>query len=355
MCGNYRIGRMEVRGRGASSNPGNRFEKTFYETSEWDEPGDPHPQTVFLKDETRSIINYNDSPDVGFNASINPYRGCEHGCIYCFARPNHEYLGFSAGLDFESKILVKEDAPELLRRELLSKRWEPQVIAISGVTDAYQPVERRLKLTRRCLEVLVEFRNPVVIITKNELVTRDIDLLGQLARVDGVLVFVSVTSLDPELARELEPRASQPVRRLAAIEALAGAGIPVGTLVAPVIPGLTDHEMPAILSAVAKAGATAASYVPLRLPFGVAPLFEEWLSLHRPLQKEKILNRIRDIRGGRLNDPKFRTRMQGSGAYAEHISELFEMSCRKAGLNSTRPTLSANAFRRPGPAQLGLF
>jgi len=345
----------KIRGRGAASNPANRFEKTSYARSEWDDPEDPSVQTVFLRDETRSIINYNDSPDVGFNASINPYRGCEHGCIYCFARPNHEYLGFSAGLDFETKILVKEDAPALLRHELLSPKWEPQVIAISGVTDAYQPIERRLELTRRCLEVLVEFRNPVVIITKNELVTRDIDLLSELAKVEGVLVFVSVTSMDPELARELEPRASQPARRIAAIESLTQAGVPVGSLVAPVIPGLTDHEIPSILSAVAKAGAIAASYVPLRLPYGVAPLFEEWLTLHRPLQKEKILNRIRDIRGGRLNDPNFKTRMQGSGAYAEHIAELFEVTCRKAGLNSKRPTLAAKAFRRPGPSQRQLF
>jgi DNA repair photolyase len=343
-----------VRGRGASSNPANRFERMSYTRSEWDDAEDPSIHTVFLRDETRSIINYNDSPDVGFNASINPYRGCEHGCIYCFARPNHEYLGFSAGLDFETKILVKEDAPELLRRELSSPRWEPQIIAISGVTDSYQPVERRLQLTRRCLEVLVEFRNPVVIITKNELVTRDIDLLGELAKVDGALVFVSVTSLDPELARELEPRASQPSRRLAAIRELAAARIPVGALVAPVIPGLTDHEMPAILAAVANEGAIAASYVPLRLPYGVAPLFEEWLTLHRPLQKEKILNRVRDVRGGRLNDPNFHTRMQGSGAYARHLEELFEISCRKVVINSKRPTLSAKAFRRPG-AQLGLF
>jgi DNA repair photolyase len=346
---------MEVRGRGTSSNPRNRFERTAYETSEWDEPGDPHPQTVFLKDETRSIINYNDSPDVGFNASINPYRGCEHGCIYCFARPNHEYLGFSAGLDFESKILVKEDAPELLRHELLSKRWEPQVIAISGVTDGYQPIERRLKLTRRCLEVLVEFRNPVVIITKNELVTRDIDLLSTLAKIDAVLVFVSVTSLDGRLARELEPRASQPERRLAAIEGLSSAGIPTGALVAPVIPGLTDHEMPAILKAVAKAGAAYAGYVPLRLPYGVAPLFEEWLTRHRPLQKEKVINRILSVRGGRMNDPNFGSRLHGEGAHAEQMADLFEVSCRKAGLNSTRPRLSSSAFRRPGPSQLGLF
>jgi len=343
------------RGRGAASNPANRFETLSYHSSDWDEPEDPAPQTLFLKDDTRTIINYNDSPDVGFSASINPYRGCEHGCVYCFARPNHEYLGFSAGLDFESKILVKENAPDLLRRELLSPKWVPQVIAISGVTDAYQPVERRLQLTRRCLEVLVEFQNPVVIITKNELVTRDIDLLGKLAGLDGVLVFISVTSLDSELARELEPRASQPGRRLAAIEALSRAGIPTGALIAPVIPGLTDHEMPAIISAVAAGGAVAAGYVPLRLPYGVASLFDEWLTLHRPLQKEKILNRIRDIRGGRLNDPNFGTRLHGSGPYAEHISELFEVCCRKAGLNSSRPILSAKAFRRPGPSQMRLF
>ena len=357
MLGNYNtpVSTEKVRGRGAASNPANRFEKMSYERTEWDQPDDPSIHTVFLRDETRSIINYNDSPDVGFEASINPYRGCEHGCIYCFARPNHEYLGFSAGLDFETKILVKENAPELLRRELSSPRWKPQVIAISGVTDAYQPVERRLQLTRRCLQVLAEFRNPVVIITKNELVTRDIDMLSQLARFDAVLVFVSVTSLDPELARELEPRASQPNRRLAAIESLAKAGIPVGTLVAPVIPGLTDHEMPGILAAAAQAGARAAGFVPLRLPYGVGPLFEEWLALHRPLQKEKILNRVREIRGGRLNDPNFHTRMQGSGAYAHHMSELFEVSCRRAGLNSKRPRLSISAFRLPGPAQLGLF
>src|SRR3989442_9286742 len=343
------------RGRGAASNPANRFERLSYHSSDWDEPEDPAPQTLFLKDDTRTIINYNDSPDVGFSASINPYRGCEHGCIYCFARPNHEYLGFSAGLDFESKILVKENAPDLLRRELLSPKWVPQVIAISGVTDAYQPIERRLQLTRRCLEVLVEFQNPVVIITKNELVTRDINLLGKLAGIDGALVFISVTSLDSELARELEPRASQPGRRLAAIEALSRAGIPTGALVAPVIPGLTDHEMPAIISAVAAAGAVAAGYVPLRLPYGVASLFDEWLTLHRPLQKEKILNRIRDIRGGRLNYPKIGSPLHCNGTYSDQISELFEVSCRKAGLNSARPRLSAEAFRMPGPSQLPLF
>jgi DNA repair photolyase len=343
-----------IHGRGAASNPGNRFEPTRYQVSEWDEADDISPHTVLLRDATRSIIAYNDSPDVGFDASINPYRGCEHGCIYCFARPNHEYLGFSAGLDFETKILVKENAPELLRGELMKSSWKPQTLAISGVTDAFQPIERRLKLTRRCLEVLAEFRNPVVIITKNELVTRDIDLLAQLAAYDAALVLISVTSLRNELARDLEPRASQPQRRLAAIEALSAAGIPVGVLVAPVIPGLTDHEMPAILKACRSAGASAAGYVPLRLPYGVAPLFEEWLTLHAPLQKDKILGRVRDIRSGRLNDPNFGTRLRGQGQYADHLDALFEVSCRKEGLNASRPRLNTEAFRRPG-SQMNLF
>ena len=346
---------LTIRGRGAAGNPGNRFEQTSYAVSDWDEPEDPSRDTVFLKDITRSIITYNDSPDVGFDASINPYRGCEHGCIYCFARPNHEYLGFSAGLDFESRILVKEDAPELLRQELLSPKWEPQPIAISGVTDAFQPIERRLGLTRRCLEVLVEFRNPVVIITKNELVTRDMDLLSTLARHDGAVVYVSVTTLDGGLAGELEPRASHPERRLAAIGKLAAEGIPTGVLVAPVIPGLTDHEMPAIIAAAAEAGARTAGYVPLRLPYGVAPLFEEWLGIHVPLQKEKILGRMRELRGGKLNDPNFKSRMRAEGPYADHMRRLFEVSCRKSGMNSAKPKLTAEFFRRPGPAQLGLF
>jgi DNA repair photolyase len=232
--------------------------------------------------------------------------------------------------------------------------WKPQTLAISGVTDAFQPIERRLKLTRRCLEVLAEFRNPVVIITKNELVTRDIDLLAELAHHDAALVFISVTSLRGELARALEPRASQPQRRLATIEALAKAGIPVGVLVAPVIPGLTDHEMPGILGASGNAGAMTAGYVPLRLPFGLAPLFEEWLTLHAPLQKDRVLNRVREIRGGKLNDPNFGSRLRGDGQYASHLGKLFEIACRKAGLNASRPALSTEAFRRPG-SQMSLF
>ncbi|MCI0484675.1 MAG: PA0069 family radical SAM protein [candidate division NC10 bacterium] len=348
--------RAAIRGRGAAENPPNRFEQIAY-TPDPDtiDPEGPAPETQFLKDPSRSLITYNESPDVGFEASINPYRGCEHGCIYCYARPTHEYLGFSAGLDFETKILVKEDAPELLRRELSSPRWKPQVLAISGVTDPYQPVERRLRLTRRCLEVLAEFRNPVVIITKNHLVTRDLDLLGEMALHEAAAVYLSVTTLDSRLARTMEPRTSHPTRRLAAIEALSRAGVSTGVLVAPVIPGLTDHEMPAIISAAAKAGAQSAGYVLLRLPHAVAPLFEAWLTEHLPERKDKVLNRIRAIRGGRLNDPRFGARMKGEGIFAEQIEDLFTLSCRKAGIVSRGPNLSTAAFRRAAPAQPSLF
>ncbi|HWF18874.1 MAG TPA: PA0069 family radical SAM protein, partial [Verrucomicrobiae bacterium] len=259
--------------RGASENLPNRFEKIHLERDEdWNPDEDVLPQTQFLRDHSSTIIATNDSPDVGFEASVNPYRGCEHGCIYCYARPTHEYLGFSAGLDFETRIMVKDRAPELLRAELSSPKWKPKTISISGVTDCYQPVERKLKLTRGCLQVLAEFRNPVGIVTKNHLVTRDIDVLSELARYNCSVVFVSVTTLDTDLRKVMEPRTSPPASRLAAIEALANAGIPVGVMVAPVVPGLTDHEMPNILAAAVKAGAKFAGYVTLRLPYAVAPL-----------------------------------------------------------------------------------
>lgn len=351
-----RADRSPIRGRGAAGNPANRFERISYVPDpECTDPEDPAPETQFLTDTSRSIIAYNDSPDVGFDASLNPYRGCEHGCIYCYARPTHEYLGFSAGLDFETKILVKEDAPDLLRGELASARWNPQVVAISGVTDPYQPVERRLMLTRRCLEVFLEFRNPVALVTKNYLVTRDLDLLAELARYDAASVTLSVTTLDGDLSRIMEPRTSHPNRRLAAVEALAQEGVPVGVLVAPVIPGLTDHEIPAILTAVARAGASFAGYTPVRLPHAVASLFEEWLTRHYPDKKEKVLNRIRAIRGGKLNDSRFGSRMQGEGIFAEQIAELFSLACRKAGLSEEGPDLSTAAFRRPSGPQLPLF
>ncbi|MEN8144963.1 MAG: PA0069 family radical SAM protein, partial [Gemmatimonadota bacterium] len=335
----------QVHGRGTSDNPRNRFLPIAVVRDTWDDPSDPQPHTQFLTDATRSIISWNDSPDLGFNASLNPYRGCEHGCVYCYARPNHEFLGFSAGLDFETRILVKQRAPDLLRRALASRRWEPQVVMMSGVTDAYQPVERRLGITRRCLEVLAEFRNPVAIVTKNHLVTRDADLLGEMASYGAARVTVSITTLDDRLHRLMEPRTSAPRRRLRAIESLAAAGVPVGVNVAPVIPGLTDHEMPQILAAAASAGATTAAYIPLRLPLVVADLFESWLESHFPLRKDKVLNKIRETRGGRLNDPRLGFRMKGTGPVASQISQLFRISCRRTGLSRKLPPLSSAAFR----------
>ncbi|MBI3415563.1 MAG: PA0069 family radical SAM protein [Verrucomicrobia bacterium] len=344
------------RGRGAAGNLPNRFEKLSLERDpEWHDAESVGPATQFFKDATSSIINYNDSPDVGFDASVNPYRGCEHGCAYCYARPTHEYLGFSAGLDFETKIMVKENAPALLRRELAAPHWKPQVLAMSGVTDCYQPVERRLKITRGCLEVLAEFRNPVGIVTKNHLVTRDVDFLSELARHRAAVVFISVTTLDSSIAEAMEPRASLPAHRLAAIETLARAGVPVGVLVAPVVPGLTDHETPSILAAAGKAGARFAGYVVLRLPWAVRPLFEDWLTRHAPGQKEKVLNRIRALRDGKLNETKFGSRMSGEGLFAEQIAQMFEVARRRAGFGERGPELSIAAFRRPAGAQLELF
>jgi DNA repair photolyase len=344
-----------LRGRGAVSNPKNRFESVERI------PDPPHieefssPNTQFLPDNSKSLIAYNDSPDVGFDASINPYRGCEHGCIYCYARPTHEYLGFSSGLDFETKIMVKEDAPELLRKELSDRKWKPQVVALSGNTDCYQPIEKKKQLTRRCLEVFLEFRNPVVIITKNYLVTRDIDIFAQLAKFECIGVTVSVTTLDPSLASLLEPRASTPARRLAAIGALSDAGVPVGYLQAPIIPGLTDSEAPAIAQAAANAGAKFCGYVALRLPHAVKSLFEDWLEQHYPEKKGKILNRIRSIRGGKLNDPNFESRMRGEGIFAEQIAELFHLAQKRAGIAERWPKFSLEHFRRPSKDQLSLF
>lgn len=342
--------------RGAAGNPPNRFEPIQLERdADWNPEDDPLPRTQFLQDHSRTIITYNDSPDVGFEASINPYRGCEHGCIYCYARPFHEYLGFSSGLDFETKIMVKENAPELLRRELSSPRWQPKVLAMSGVTDPYQPVERRLKITRGCLEVLAEFRNPVGIVTKNQLVTRDVDLLGELARHKAAAVFVSLTTLDGDLRKIMEPRTAPPAARLATITKLAQAGVPVGVLVAPVIPGLTDHELPALIDAAAKAGARFASYIILRLPHAVAPLFEEWLASHFPEKKDKVLHRIRALRHGELSDAQFGRRMRGEGIFAEQIASLFAVVCRKAGIAGNELLLSTAAFRRPARDQPELF
>jgi DNA repair photolyase len=343
-----------MKGRGSDSNPPNRFEKTHRFVEE--EEGDLSlPVTQFLRDCSRTIIAYNNSPDVGFEASINSYRGCEHGCIYCYARPTHEYLGYSAGLDFETKIMVKEDAPLLLRKELQSPAWKPQILAMSGVTDPYQPIEGKRRLTRQCLEVLLEFRNPVVIITKNRRVVRDLDLLSELARFQCVAVFLSITTLNNDLCGFLEPRTSPPQRKLEAVSTLAQAGIPTGVLIAPVIPGLTDHEIPNIVRSAVAAGADFAGMVPLRLPYAVASLFEEWLGKHLPDQKEKVLNRIRSIRGGKLNDPRFGTRMEGEGIFSDQIRSLFDLACRKYGIAGRSPHLSTAHFRSSQPIQVSLF
>jgi DNA repair photolyase len=359
-----------VRGRGAALNPAGRFEVLAYEAvddADWladsaegaakgsrAASASHSLPTVYLRDKSREILSTNESPDVPFDVGLNPYRGCEHGCIYCYARPTHEFLGFSAGLDFEARILVKERAPELLREALSKRNWRPQLVGMSGVTDAYQPIERRLRLTRRCLEVFAETRNPVAIVTKSALVARDIDILSSLAKHDATAVKISLTTLDPELQRRMEPRASHPEQRLAAIEKLAQARIPVGIMVAPVIPGLTDHELPRILEAAAARGATHASIIILRLPHGVADLFSEWLERHYPDRKQKVLNRLRSLRRGNLNDPRFEHRMKGEGHYATQINQLFQLALRKSHLTNTPPTHTTKNFRRPKDRQLTL-
>jgi DNA repair photolyase len=340
------------KGRGARANPTGRFERRQVEPDLEVTPENRLP-TQLLPDPARTAIVFNKSPDIPFDASFNPYRGCEHGCAYCYARPTHEYLGYSAGLDFETKILVKERAPELLRKELSAKRWKPQVVAISGVTDAYQPTERKLELTRRCVEVFAEFRNPITVITKNALVARDLDLFLRLAEDDAISVSLSITTLDHELQRALEPRASAPHERLRAVEKLAEAGIPTSVMVAPIIPGLTDSETPALLEAAASAGATRAGYIVMRLPHGLRELFDDWLLTHRPLRREKVLHRLESLRGGKLNDPRFGTRMRGEGVFSDQIGDVFRLWAKKYGLDKPRPPLSVEAFRRPGGSQLG--
>ena len=349
---------LYIHGRGTSTSPPNRFEsiqlEPDFEHLDPTDPGSPAPATQFFRDTSRTIIAHNDSPDVGFEYSINPYRGCEHGCIYCYARPTHEYLSLSSGIDFESKIFVKLDAAELLRKELSTKKWTPQTISISGVTDCYQPAEKQFKITQQCLQVLHEFRNPCGIITKSHLITRDIDLLSAMAKGNRVMAMLSITTLDPEVARRMEPRAASPARRLDALRQLSAAGVPCGVMVAPIIPGLTDHEIQPILSAAAEAGARTCGYVPVRLPFAIKDLFEAWLEQHFPDRKKKVLNRIRDLRGGKLNDSNFVTRMRGEGAFAEHFENVFNLAKRRAGLDKPFPPLSNDDFCVPG-GQMSLF
>jgi DNA repair photolyase len=348
---------MAERGRGAENNPVNRFERFHVETDEdaWIDD-DPRPlRTLFLRDDSQSILVPNQAEDLSFDYGLNPYRGCEHGCAYCYARTYHEYLGFSAGLDFESKIVVKPDAPELLERALAKPSYRPGIIAMSGVTDCYQPAERKLGITRGCLEVLARFRQPVGLITKNALVTRDLDHLAELARHGAVCVYLSVTTLDPKLARILEPRAASPRARLDAIRQLAAAGVPAGVSAAPMIPGLNDSELPAILAAAKEHGASFAMYSMVRLPGSVAEVFGGWLDRHFPDRKDKVLGRIRAAHGGRLNATASGERRRGTSEAAGQLHALFHASCRRLGLPTRPKPLNKSAFRRLTPGQGELF
>lgn len=343
------------RGRGAAHNPVNRFTHIEIEVDPAEVTAeDLKRPTTYLDDTSKSVISRNQSPDIGFDASINPYRGCETGCSYCYARPSHEFFGLSAGLDFERIIFVKRDAPRLVAAELSKRNWRPQVLALSGVTDPYQVAETELRITRGVLEVLSRFRNPVSIITKRATLTRDLDVLERLHAFGGVMVTLSITSLDPDVQRAMEPRASSPAQRLAAIRALADAGIPVGVNVAPVIPGQTDHELPAILEAAADAGAVSAGMVLLRLPGAVQPVFMEWLARAFPLRADRVEARIREMRCGKLNDPRFGHRMRGEGPYAEQIRTLFRLKKRQLGLDA-KVALDTSSFRVPGVRQPSLF
>jgi DNA repair photolyase len=365
-----RAGRPE-KGRGAVGNPTGRFERFVRapEDDGWgdggggadeDDPAPPPLRTVVLPDASRSVLTCNASPDIPFDLSLNPYRGCEHGCIYCYARPSHAYLGLSPGLDFETRLFAKREAPALLARELARPGYRCRTVTLGSNTDPYQPVERRLAITRGILEVLAAHEHPVTIVTKSALVARDLDLLAPMAARRLAQVFVSVTTLDHGLARRLEPRAASPRRRLATIRELTAAGVPVGVMFAPVIPGLTDHELEGVLGAAAAAGARRAAYVLLRLPGEVEGLFLEWLAAHAPDRAPRVLALLRSCRGGRLNDPRFGSRMRGGGAYAGLLAQRFRLACRRLGLNRGRGSLGLDETRfRPGAAgggqQLALF
>lgn len=347
---------------GAGIDPHNRFDQIHstpdLEHVAWDEEylhGLSHRQIEYLADASQSIVTKNNSPDVPFDYSLNPYRGCAHGCSYCYARPSHEYLGHSAGIDFETKIYVKHDAAKLFREFLSRKAWQCESICFSGVTDCYQPAEREFKLTRGCLEVALDFRQPLTIITKNALVVRDLDLLKRLAAMDLVHVSVSLTTLDPDLARTMEPRTSIPSARLRAIRELSQAGIPVRVMMAPIVPGLTDHEIPDVLKAAREAGANDARYVLLRLPLTVEPVFLEWLTRTQPSKAERIKTRVRQTRSGELYSSNWGERMNGTGLIAEQIGTLFQLFYNKLGFSDLSP-LSTTHFRNPHmPIQRTLF
>jgi len=344
-------------GRGARQNLPNQYERLHIDVDPGalDEEERRSVETIFFRDPSESILSKNESPDVPFTYSLNPYRGCEHGCPYCYARPTHEYWGLSAGLDFESKIFVKEDAPRLLSERLQQKTWTPQGVALSGNTDPYQPVERELEITRSCLEVFLRHRNPVSIVTKSGLIRRDTDLLGEMAERNLVNVAVSLTSVNDELAGKLEPRAARPSLRLRVIDELTDAGVPVSILVAPLIPGLNDEEIPKILEAAADRGAQSASYVLLRLPGRVKDIFIDWIEDHFPERKSRILGRLRQLREGKLNETAFGRRMRGEGEWAQVLRQLFRSARVNNDLDRGRPSLSTHHFRRLPGGQRSLF
>jgi DNA repair photolyase len=338
------------RGRGAVSNTSGRFESEARIPFDdgWRSLDDLPPfKTVEREERARKIITRNESPDLGFDRSINPYRGCEHGCIYCFARPTHAYHGMSAGLDFETQLFVKPDAPELLRKELAAPNYVPRTIAMGTNTDPYQPIERKWKLTRRILEVLRDANHPVGIVTKSVLVLRDLDILSEMAAKGLAKVALSVTTLDPKLARAMEPRASTPPKRLEAIRELSRAGIPTAIMTAPIVPAINDAEIERLLDAGAANGAVEAGYVMLKMPFEIKDLFREWLREHFPDKEKHVISLIRDIHGGKDYDPTWGTRQTGSGPYAWSIGRRFEIACKKLGLNRRSYRLTTALFRKP--------
>ena len=351
-------------GRGTALRPANRFERQSEEAFDdgWDTLADeaPAPETVLIRDSTRSIISWNESPDLGFDRGLNPYRGCEHGCIYCYARPSHAWLGYSPGLDFETKLIFKPDAATILERELSKKSYTPAPIVLGSNTDPYQPVERRLRLTRAVLDVLDRFNHPVSIVTKSAGVLRDLDILSDMARRNLARVHLSITTLDPRLARAMEPRAATPARRLDAVSQLAAAGVPVGVLAAPMIPGLNDAELERILEVASHAGASTANAILLRLPHELADLFSDWLNRTVPDRAAHVLSLIRQTRAGALNDAGFGSRFRGTGAYAGLLSARFRKAARQYGLDGKPAALDCGAFARPitraaPAAQLSLF
>ncbi len=348
------LGKTPLKGRGSLSNPAGRFDRTGIEAVDdgWEREEAPESVATSVQpDRAKGVISTNDSPDIGFEQSINPYRGCEHGCIYCYARPSHSYMGLSPGLDFETKLFYKHDAAKVLEQQLSRPRYVCKHIMLGANTDPYQPIERRMRVTRSILTVLAKCRHPVSIVTKGVLVARDLDLLAEMASQNLASVVVSLTTLDVEVKRTLEPRAASPQARLKVIRQLVEAGVPTGVLVAPVVPAITDHEMENILEAAKDAGASSAGYVLLRLPYEVKDLFREWLTEHYPQRASHVMSLVRDARGGRDNDPDFGTRMRGTGPYAELLRTRFKLATRRLGLDSPRNVaLSCALFRPHGPA-----